>query len=95
LPVDQPCSGKDFLAGTLNPAIASRISHQTLSNDYGRLRAIWKPEDIVPAQTFPKPDPTIGTALFAIRNPDLVGRVVFFAPTARRDARGAPGHQLE
>jgi hypothetical protein len=48
----------------------------------------------VPAQTFPKLDPTIGTALFAIRNPDLVDRVVFFAPTARREARSTPATRI-
>ncbi len=33
---------------------------------------------------------TIANALFAIRNPDLVDRLVFFAPIARREPKGAP-----
>src|SRR5437016_2496418 len=34
---------------------------------------------------------TIATALFAIRNPDLVDRIVFFAPIARREPKnGSP-----
>jgi hypothetical protein len=33
---------------------------------------------------------TIGTALFAIRNPKLVDRLAFFAPIARRELQDAP-----
>jgi len=35
---------------------------------------------------------TIATALFAIRNPELVDRLVFFAPIARREPKDAPRH---
>src|SRR6266550_929390 len=33
---------------------------------------------------------TIGTAIFAIRNPELVDRLVFFAPIARREPKNNP-----
>jgi pimeloyl-ACP methyl ester carboxylesterase len=33
---------------------------------------------------------TIGTAIFSIRNPELVDRLVFFAPIARRQQTNAP-----
>lgn len=33
---------------------------------------------------------TIGTAMYAIRNPDLVDRLVFFAPIARREPKNNP-----
>jgi hypothetical protein len=36
---------------------------------------------------------TIATALFAIRNPELVDRLVFFAPIARREPKDAPRHR--
>jgi pimeloyl-ACP methyl ester carboxylesterase len=36
---------------------------------------------------------TIATALFAIRNPELVDRLVFFAPTAQREAKGGLGQR--
>ena len=33
---------------------------------------------------------SIGTGLFAVRNPELVDRLVFFAPTARREPQNGP-----
>src|SRR5437667_11685036 len=37
---------------------------------------------------------TIGTAMFAFRNPELVDRLVFFAPIARREPNSNPAPRL-